>query len=240
MRKYLAAGFLAPTSGTVLCNGQPISSPGRGRAVIFQDAGLMQWLSAQANIELALTHITNKRERSEKANAALKLVGLADYANLRPHELSGGMKQRVSIARAFAMDSDVMLMDEPFAALDAITRDGLVSELQDIWCRTGKTALLVTHSAVEAASLADRIICLGGRPGIVVDEIQVTVPRPRDPDSPAITEVVRQVHASLKHIHAVQNAQEMRNGRKITQIGTNYGVVAGCYAPDILGDRRAA
>lgn len=238
----IAAGFLKPTGGKVSFQGEPVNSPSPKRAVIFQDSGLMPWLTAKGNIELSLRNIRDKKKRAAEAEDALQKVGLSGFANLRPHQLSGGMRQRVSIARALAMDSDLLLMDEPFAALDAITRDTLIIEMQTLLSQVGKSALLVTHSAAEAALLADRIVCMGGRPGEVVDVITVSIARPRVANSTQINALVSRIQSSLRNSHTGFETQEKDNGSKIpnTNIGTTRDVVAGCCVGDFLGDRSAA
>ncbi|NNC11364.1 ABC transporter ATP-binding protein [Planctomonas sp. JC2975] len=160
----IVAGLEAPTTGTV-------SVPSGRAAVMFQDAALFPWLSARRNVELALQLSgAAKAERSRRAVELLELVNLADAADKRPHELSGGMRQRVALARALAQDRDVLLMDEPFAALDAITRDILHDQLERIWRTTGRTIVFVTHNVREAVRLGQRVVLLSSRPGRVAEQ----------------------------------------------------------------------
>ena len=177
----MMAGLRHQTSGTINIQGRPIDSPDPSRVgVVFQEASLFPWLSALDNIEfpLVLRHAP-KAERAERANQMLNLVGLAGFGARYPHELSGGMKQRVSIARGLVQDPPVLLMDEPFAALDEQTRMTMGHELLRIWSQTLKTVVFVTHSLTEAVYLADEVLVMSARPGRIIDRIPVTLPRPR-------------------------------------------------------------
>jgi NitT/TauT family transport system ATP-binding protein len=180
----MMAGLRHPSQGEILCNGTPITGPDPDRVgVVFQEANLYPWLSAQKNVEfpLMLKKIPAK-ERGARAMEALELVGLAKFAKSFPHELSGGMKQRVSIARGLVHHPGVLLMDEPFAALDEQTRLTMGDELLRIWQRTGQTIVFVTHSLTEAVYLADEIVVMSARPGRIVETIGVPLPRPRTMD----------------------------------------------------------
>jgi NitT/TauT family transport system ATP-binding protein len=180
----MLAALLQQTSGTITINGQPIPEPDPNRVgVVFQEASLFPWLTAEENVEfpLALRGVA-KSERRAKAQDALQLVGLDGFGKRHPHELSGGMKQRVSIARGLVQDPPVLLMDEPFAALDEQTRMTMGDELLRIWAATGKTVVFVTHSLTEAVYLADEVIVMSARPGRIVDRLQVPLPRPRTYD----------------------------------------------------------
>ena len=177
----MMAGLRQQTSGTITINGAPIPQPDPNRVgVVFQEASLFPWLTAEENVEfpLALRGVSGS-ERRAKAQDALKLVGLEGFGKRHPHELSGGMKQRVSIARGLVQDPPVLLMDEPFAALDEQTRMTMGDELLRIWAATGKTVVFVTHSLTEAVYLADEVIVMSARPGRIVDHLQVPLPRPR-------------------------------------------------------------
>ncbi|MGN6283744.1 MAG: ABC transporter ATP-binding protein [Afipia sp.] len=180
----MMAGLREQTSGTVLINGTPITKPDPDRVgVVFQEASLFPWLTAEENVEFPLTlRGTPKAERRAKAQDALKLVGLDGFGKRHPHELSGGMKQRVSIARGLVQNPPVLLMDEPFAALDEQTRMTMGDELLRIWAATGKTVVFVTHSLTEAVYLADEVLVMSARPGRIVDRLQVPLPRPRTYD----------------------------------------------------------
>jgi NitT/TauT family transport system ATP-binding protein len=177
----MLAGLRQQTSGTILVNGAPIPAPDPNRVgVVFQEASLFPWLTAEENVEfpLALRGVA-RAERRAKADEMLKLVGLEGFGKRHPHELSGGMKQRVSIARGLVQDPPVLLMDEPFAALDEQTRMTMGDELLRIWAATGKTVVFVTHSLTEAVYLADEVAVMSARPGRIVDLLQVQLPRPR-------------------------------------------------------------
>ena len=195
----IAAGMLKPDGGTVSLDGTPVTRPGPDRAMVFQEHGLFPWLSAQQNVEFGLKMAgVGKRERQDRAAAALELVHLGQFGKKLIHELSGGMRQRVSIARALVMDPAVLLMDEPFAALDAQTRTLLHEQLQDLWVRTRKTILFVTHSVGEAVRLADRIIVLHAHPGRVRRQVLVHLPHPRDFDSKHVAELVSLVRTEIE------------------------------------------
>jgi NitT/TauT family transport system ATP-binding protein len=177
----LVAGLRQPSSGTVLCDGEAITAPmPRKVGMIFQEANLLPWLSALDNVAFPLKlRRVPKRERHEAAARMLELTRLAGFEDRLPHQLSGGMKQRVSIARGLVQNPAVLLMDEPFASLDEQTRMVLGDELLRIWSETRKTVLFVTHSLNEAVYLADRVIVLSARPGRVVDDVPVDLARPR-------------------------------------------------------------
>jgi NitT/TauT family transport system ATP-binding protein len=177
----MMAGLRHPTSGTILVSGAPIHDPDPDRVgVVFQEPSLFPWLTAEENVEFPLTlRGVAKKDRRAKAQEALQLVGLDGFGKRHPHELSGGMKQRVSIARGLVQDPPVLLMDEPFAALDEQTRMTMGDELLRIWAATGKTIVFVTHSLTEAVYLADEVIVMSPRPGRIVDRLEVALPRPR-------------------------------------------------------------
>jgi NitT/TauT family transport system ATP-binding protein len=177
----LVAGLRLPSSGTVLCDGEPITAPmPRKVGMIFQEANLLPWLSAVDNVAFPLKlRRVAKAERLLAARRMLELTGLAGFEDRLPHQLSGGMKQRVAIARGLVQNPAVLLMDEPFASLDEQTRMVLGDELLRIWSETRKTVLFVTHSLNEAVYLADRVVVLSARPGRVVDDVLVDLPRPR-------------------------------------------------------------
>jgi NitT/TauT family transport system ATP-binding protein len=177
----MMAGLRHPASGQILCQGRPIADPDPTRVgVIFQEASLFPWLTTLANIEFPLSlRGTPREERQRRSHAMLSLVGLDGFGERYPHELSGGMKQRVSIARGLVQDPPVLLMDEPFAALDEQTRMTMGHELLRIWSTTSKTVVFVTHSLTEALYLADDVLVMSARPGRIIDHIEVALPRPR-------------------------------------------------------------
>ena len=177
----MLAGLRHQSAGSILCAGRPIADPDPKRVgVVFQEASLFPWLSALDNIEFPLSLRGAPRdERRARSQAMLKLVGLDGFGARYPHELSGGMKQRVSIARGLVQDPPVLLMDEPFAALDEQTRMTMGQELLRIWSATRKTVVFITHSLTEAVYLADEVYVMSARPGRLIDRIEITLPRPR-------------------------------------------------------------
>ncbi|MFC4798836.1 ABC transporter ATP-binding protein [Neobacillus sp. GCM10023253] len=175
----IVAGLTKPSSGEVLLNGQPITKPGRDRGMVFQQPALFPWMTVEENVMFPLRKEMKKKEARETAHQFLKMVQLSNYTKHSPHELSGGMQQRVAIARALSMNPKVLLMDEPFGALDEQTRSRLHTELEKIWLETRKTILFVTHSISESIKLSDRIVVMGTRPGVVLEDIHVKIPRPR-------------------------------------------------------------
>lgn len=178
----IVAGFLKPTKGTILIGGKTVTGKGLDRGVVFQDfAQLFPWRTAARNVEFGLEMKgIAKNEREEIAIRFLRLVNLEKFARSYPHELSGGMQQRVAIARALAYNPAVLLMDEPFAALDALTREEMQRFLVDVWKETKKTVIYVTHNVAEAVYLADRVIVFSPHPGTVKAQVKITLPRPRD------------------------------------------------------------
>ena len=177
----MMAGLRRQSTGTILVAGKPMPDPDPNRVgVVFQEASLFPWLCAIDNIEFPLTlKGAGRDERRQRATAMLKLVGLDGFAGRYPHELSGGMKQRVSIARGLVQDPPVLLMDEPFAALDEQTRMTMGHELLRIWSQTSKTVVFITHSLTEAVYLADEVLVMSARPGRIIDRIAIDLARPR-------------------------------------------------------------
>ncbi|MGA7686830.1 MAG: ABC transporter ATP-binding protein [Terriglobales bacterium] len=196
---HLIAGLHAQTSGNVLVDGKPVTGPGTDRILIFQELGLFPWLTVAGNVEFGMKmKNVPKAEREEKVQYFLRLVQLSKFRNSYIHQLSGGMRQRVALARALATEPDVLLMDEPFAALDAQTRDLLHDELERIWAETGSTIIFVTHNVREAARLGDRVVLLTFRPGRVKQEFRVNLPRPRHMEHPDVTRMARTVLDCLR------------------------------------------
>lgn len=195
-------GLIPHDGGTLTLDGAPIKGPGRERAMVFQEFGLLPWRTVAGNIELGLElKGTPAPQRAAAAEGLIQLVGLKGFEKHYPHELSGGMKQRVGLARALATEPEVLLMDEPFAALDAQTRDLMQTELLDIWERTNKTVLFVTHSIEEAAYLSDRVIVMTARPGRTKDVLRIDLPRPRDYEmrlTPRFNEIKLRIWEVLK------------------------------------------
>ena len=191
----LVAGFLKPSRGEVRIGGKAVTGKGFDRGIVFQDfAQLFPWRTAQRNVEFGLEMKgVRSEERAEIALQFLRLVKLEKFGRSYPHELSGGMQQRVAIARALAYNPAVLLMDEPFAALDALTRDEMQRFLVEIWRETKKTVIYVTHNVAEAVYLADRIIILTPHPGTVKAQVRIPMPRPRDTLSVEFLEYQREV-----------------------------------------------
>src|SRR6188474_439434 len=177
---YIVGGFVQPTAGTVAVNGAPVTGPGPDRGPVFQEFALFPWKTVLGNVMYGLIEQGVPRAKAEaKARALIALVHLEGYENFYPKELSGGMKQRVAIARTLAYGPGILLMDEPFGALDAHTRTGLQRELLEIWERDRKTVLFVTHSVEEAVFLSDRVVVLTRSPGRIKTIIDIDLPRPR-------------------------------------------------------------
>lgn len=194
------AGFIAPSAGEILVGGESVTARGYDRGVVLQDlTQLFPWRTARGNVEFGLQ--VRKRpvaERRARAEEMLRLVELQDFADAYPHELSGGMQQRVAIARALAYDPAVLLMDEPFAALDAMTRDTMQRQLTEIWSATRKTVIYITHNVSEAVYLGDRIMIMG-KDGTVKTNLQNKLSRPRDPLGKEFVDMQREVLGQLTH-----------------------------------------
>ena len=196
---HLIAGLQPPTSGLVVVDGKEVHGPGTDRIMIFQDHALFPWLTVAQNVEFGMKMKgVPHAERQEKTRQYLRLVHLAKFENSYIHQLSGGMRQRVAIARALATEPDILLMDEPFAALDAQTRDLLHDELERIWNETGRTILFVTHNVREAVRLGDRVVLLTFRPGRVKNEFPIDLPRPRHIEDVAVARTSRAILDELR------------------------------------------
>ena len=196
----IIAGLEKPDSGTVLADGKPVTGPGRERLVMFQEPALFPWLDVFGNVLFGLKLKPNltRKDRRDVASYYLELVGLSRFERANIHELSGGMKQRVSLARALAPNPRVLLMDEPFAALDALTREQLYGDIQRIWKARRKTIVFVTHNVREAACLGDRVLVFSPHPGRIREEFAVDLPRPRDINSVDLAAYATQVTKALK------------------------------------------
>ena len=188
------AGFSLPSSGSITADGKTVTGPGPDRGMVFQEYALFPWMTVEKNIAFGLEiKGTPAAQINDTVATLLAKLGLTDFRNRYPKDLSGGMRQRVAIARILALDSPIMLMDEPFGALDALTRRNLQDELLRIWAELGKTVIFVTHSIEEAIYLADRIVVMTYRPGTVKRDLLVELPRLRDPSSPAFNTLKREL-----------------------------------------------
>ena len=198
----IVAGFEAASEGQVLMAGRPVGGPGPDRGMVFQDYGLFPWLSVRQNSAFGPAARGLPRAKvTEIVDRFIEVVGLRKFADAFPHQLSGGMKQRVAIARVLANDARVVLMDEPFGALDAMTRERLQDELLELWAKTGLTVIFVTHSIEEAIFLADRVVVMSPGPGRIVSDNRIGLPRPRDVSSPEFNELRRVLSAQLHSHH---------------------------------------
>jgi NitT/TauT family transport system ATP-binding protein len=203
---YIVGGFVPASSGTIEVDGQTVRGPGVERGIVFQEFALFPWKTVLGNVTYGLRQQgVGRAEARERAREHLAAVNLEGIESLYPKELSGGMKQRVAIARTLATDPDVLLMDEPFGALDAQTRAVLQTELMDIWERTGKTILFVTHSVEEAIFLSDRVYVFSHRPAVVKEIVEIDLPRPRDRESILNDPAYPQLH---RHIWELLRAEQ--------------------------------
>ena len=203
----IIAGFEQASSGEVLVRGKKVSAPGPDRGMVFQDYALFPWLSVRENIGFGPTERgLPKEEIRASVEKFIDIVGLGKFADAYPHQLSGGMKQRVAIARVLANNADILLMDEPFGALDAMTRERLQDELLEIWQRTGLTVIFVTHSIEEAIFLADRVVVMSAGPGRIDTDNAVAIARPRDVSAPDFNDIRRVLGSKLHSHHAKKSA----------------------------------
>jgi NitT/TauT family transport system ATP-binding protein len=209
----MLAGFLSPLQGEIRIGGKPVTGHGMDRGVVFQDfAQLFPWRTALGNVTFGLEMKgVGKTEREDIAREQLRLVKLEKFVDSYPHHLSGGMQQRVAIARALAYNPSVLLMDEPFAALDALTRDDMQQLLADVWRETRKTVIYVTHNVAEAVYLADRVLVMTPHPGTVKIDIPIRLPRPRDPLSVEFLNYQKELLQHLGHQTAAQAANGKSN-----------------------------
>jgi NitT/TauT family transport system ATP-binding protein len=195
----IVAGFVPPSYGKVLLKGARVQTPGPDRCVIFQEDALFPWLTVRENIAFGLRGLDqNKKSRKAEVDRFLELVGLGDFGDYLPNEISGGMKQRVALARVLILKPEVLLMDEPFASLDAQSREEMQNLLLALWQELSHTILFVTHDVNEAVILADKILLMGKNPGRIREEIRVDLPRPRDRESNAFMSVSRKLCEALR------------------------------------------
>lgn len=218
----IIAGLVAPSSGTVTYRGNPVTRPVAGIAMVFQSFALMPWLNVLENVELGLeAQGIGREERRHRAIEAIDIIGLDGFESAFPKELSGGMRQRVGFARALVINPDVLLMDEPFSALDVLTAENLKSDLLELW-KEKKTntngILLVTHNIEEAATLADRIVIFGNDPGYIRAELPVTLPQPRDPETPEFRALVDKIYTLM----TTGPKEKAKRAQRERQIGLGY------------------
>jgi len=205
----IISGLEDASSGRVLADGIPIQGPGTDRIQLFQEAALFPWLDVQRNVEFGLRHAgVPSKERAEIAHKFIDMVHLNGFEKSYTHQLSGGMRQRAAIARALAINPAVLLMDEPFGALDALTRDRLHTELELIWHETRKTVVFVTHNVREAVALGDRVVVFAPRPGRIVREFRIDLPRPRHLEDHDLVDVAAEILGVLTEVIETQEEEE--------------------------------
>ena len=200
----LVAGFEPPTSGEILLDGTRVERPHQDRLMMFQEHGLFPWLNVMRNVSYGLRwkYRFDRKRRRQRAQELIRMVHLEEFEKAWVHELSGGMKQRVALARALAPDPKLLMIDEPFPALDALSRQKLYGDLQAIFTETRKTVLSVTHDTREAACLGDRVVVLTGRPATIKTVIPIELPRPRDVNDPRVAEYAGRIMSELENNHA--------------------------------------
>jgi len=205
------AGFAAPTSGRIVADGVPVAGPGPERGMVFQEYALFPWMTVEQNVGFGLEIKGMARAQiNQRVAGLLRLLSLEDFAKRYPKDLSGGMRQRVAIARVLALDSPILLMDEPFGALDALTRRNLQDELLRLWAELKKTVIFVTHSIEEAIYLADRIVVMTYRPGTIKRDMLVELPRLRDPAAPEFNALKRELGLMVMEEQQRHHAAEIR------------------------------
>jgi NitT/TauT family transport system ATP-binding protein len=197
---YALAGLMTPTGGHITIDGHEVAGPGPERVLMFQEAALFPWMTVRQNLTFPLrARGLSRADADRRAREFIQQVQLDGFEEALPHELSGGMRMRVSLARALALDPAVLLMDEPFGALDAQTRASMHELLQQIWMRDRKTVVFVTHNVREALVLGDRVVVMAGRPGRVLQDLEVRIPRPRDADDADLVAMSRAIREALAH-----------------------------------------
>ena len=209
----IIAGLESASSGKVLADGKEVRGPGTDRVLLFQEAALFPWLDVQHNVEFGLRQAgIRAKERAAVARRFIEIVHLKGFERSFTHQLSGGMRQRVAIARALAIDPAILLMDEPFGALDALTRDRLHAELESIWTTTRKTVVFVTHNVREAVALGDRVLVFSPRPGRIVSEFRIDLPRPRSLEDHQLVSMASDIMSVLRDAMGTHEQEEI-NGK---------------------------
>jgi NitT/TauT family transport system ATP-binding protein len=213
---HLLAGLDRPTTGEITVDGNPVQGPGTDRILLFQELGLFPWLTVRQNVEFGLKMAgVSRNERRDRARVFLRMVHLSHFEDHYIHQLSGGMKQRVALARSLALKPKILLMDEPFAALDAQTRDMLHDELERLWKETSPTIVFVTHNVREAVRLGDRVLLMSFRPGRIKSQFQVTLPRPRHVEDADVAYLSKQILGQLREeIDRSFNAEYSREEKR--------------------------
>jgi NitT/TauT family transport system ATP-binding protein len=213
---HLLAGLDRPTTGEITVDGSPVQGPGTDRILLFQELGLFPWLTVRQNVEFGLKMAgVSRDERRDRARVFLRMVHLSHFEDHYIHQLSGGMKQRVALARSLALRPKILLMDEPFAALDAQTRDMLHDELERIWKETSPTIVFVTHNVREAVRLGDRVLLMSFRPGRIKSQFQVTLPRPRHVEDSDVAYLSKEILGQLREeIDRSFNAEYSREEKR--------------------------
>lgn len=218
----LLAGFFQPTRGEIRLQGKPITSPGPDRGVVFQEYTLFPWLTILQNVEFGLRNLgVDGKKGRERARYYLQQVGLDDFEKAYPFELSGGMKQRVAIARILALDPAILLMDEPFGALDAQIRENLQEQVLTIWKKEGKTIIFVTHHVDEAVFLGERVVVFTPRPGRIKEVVPLHLPRPRDRYGKELSQLKKKVLLALSANPLPAGSREVREVKKSSLWGSN-------------------
>ncbi|MBF5045820.1 ABC transporter ATP-binding protein [Aggregicoccus sp. 17bor-14] len=236
---YALAGHLTPSGGRVSIDGKPVKGPGPDRLLMFQDAALFPWMTVKGNLTFALAaRGVAHAERETRARTFIDRVGLSGFENALPHQLSGGMKMRTSLARALAMDSAVLLMDEPFGSLDAQTRVHMHELLQHLWLSARKTVVFVTHDVHEALQLATRVVVMAPRPGRVLQDLQVQLPMPRSPDSPELAEMARHIRELLRRVELPPALEALEGGADEPHPSAGREAGRGRPAPAVMGAPR--
>jgi NitT/TauT family transport system ATP-binding protein len=220
---YALAGHVKPTGGTVAIDGKTIGGPGPNRLLMFQEAALFPWMTVLGNLKFALAaRGVPRAEREPRAREFIRRVHLTGFEDTLPHQLSGGMKMRASLARALAVDSAVLLMDEPFGSLDSQTRVHMQELLQSIWLRTSKTVVFVTHDVHEALMLGTRVVVMAPRPGRIVKDLEIHLPMPRSAVDPRLDEMARYLRSLMRQVEGPESALPPPRARPEDEVGLRH------------------